>query len=117
MFIRWKKRRLAPWDSSSATTCRHQGARDRLTPAVLYSYKNGERHSVHETIWRPGVSINECCIVDPVAKQAFWEAMDARIAALSTAPLDSSAAGILVDRVEWLRASFVKRVPMLVDRC
>ena len=115
MFLRWKRRLLSPDWTQSRSRCAHQGARHRLTPVVLVSYKDSHGRARHKTIWHPGVGINDCCLTGAVAKHAFWEDIEKRIKALLSPPLNTSAAGILIDRLDWLRATLARRVAPMTD--
>ncbi len=114
MFVRWNRRRLPDW-TCSASRCPHQGDRDRLTPVVMLSYKAEAGVSKHYVVWRPGVSINACCLADVTARVQFWRGLEKQIAALGEPPADKSAGAVLLDRLDWLRAEIGKRVPYPTD--
>jgi hypothetical protein len=82
---------------------------------VLLSYENRAARSVHHTIWRPGVSINACCVADVSARLDFWKRLEEQLERLDEPPRDQSSGAVLLDRLEWQRAEIGKRVPYPTD--
>lgn len=84
-------------------------------PVVMFSYRDGFGTPRHDTIWRPGVSINSCCLGDIRARERFWSELEQRIEELRHPPLDESSGAILLDRLDWLRAAITEKVTPVTD--
>lgn len=122
MFVTWRRRRLATRGYQS-TTCRHadgmlrspDARRWRLTPVVTFSYRNGAGVPQQDTIWRPRVSINSCCIGDIGTRERFWREVEARVNELRQPPLNESSGAVILDRLEWFLATLAEKVPPVSD--
>lgn len=84
-------------------------------PVVMFSYRDGAGVPRHETIWRPGVSINSCCLRDVRARDRFLSELEQRIEELRHPPLDASSGAILLDHLDWLRAAIAEKVTPVTD--
>lgn len=122
MFVTWRRRSLAP-RGYLPTRCRHaiEQLRDpgthrwRLMPVVTFSYRNAAGIPQQEIIWRPGVSINSCCVGDLHARERFWKELDARLDELQKPPLNESSGAVVLDRIEWFRRTIAETVQPVSD--
>jgi len=115
--VRWKNRVLEY--GYGATECEHRGdrerRRERLHLVVMHSYRGEGGRPTHETIWRPGVGINTCCLDVPLARYKFWAELEERLSALKCPPLSESSGAFILDHLEWFRAEVAKMVRPLDD--
>lgn len=85
MFVRWKKTPLARggtrFTEYGETGCDHpHGAESiRLAPVIVESFRPSKESSPRQReVWRPGLSVRQCCINDreTFGRLYFWSSLD-----------------------------------------